>query len=99
MHNGYLSLKTNFAIESKKIYKGTKALEKKSFLNNLELLFSPREKTIDNLKSRLFPIKNLDKIPTCQPTQATEPAIEPEVATEPTKATEITKAKNKRKIS
>ena len=87
MYNGYLSLKNNFAIESKKFYKGTKTLEKKSFLNNLELLFSAREKTIDNLKSRLFPVKNLDKTPTCQPTQATEPAIEPEVATELTKTT------------
>ena len=46
MRNGYLSLKNNFAIESKKIYKGRKTLEKKSFLNNLELLFSAREKLL-----------------------------------------------------
>ena len=71
-----------------------KHLKKKSFLNNLGLLFSAREKILDNFKSILFPIKYLDKIPTRQPTP--KPATKPEVATEPRKAT---KAKNKRKIS
>ena len=52
-----------------------------SFLNNLELLFSAREKVVISFKSRLFPITNLDKIPTREPT---EPKTEPEVATEPT---------------
>ena len=66
-----------------------KILEKKYFLNNLELLFSTREKVLNSFKSRLFPITNLDKIPT------REPATKPEVATEPTKTI---KAKGKRKI-
>ena len=52
-----------------------------SFLNNLELLFSAREKVVISFKSRLFPITSLDKIPTREPT---EPKTEPEVATEPT---------------
>ena len=57
------------------------------------------KKIIDNFKSRLFPIKELEKIPTRQPTTmpatepepatetevATEPATQPEVATEPKK--------------
>ena len=50
-------------------------MKKKSFLNNLGLLFSAREKVLDNFKSRLFPIKNLYKIPTREP--ATDPAKEP----------------------
>ena len=77
--------------------KGIKALETKSFLNNLGLLFSAREKVLNSFKSRLFPIKNLDKIPTHEPTP--EPATEPEVATELTEATKATKTKTKRKIS
>ena len=64
-----------------------KGFEKKSFLKNLELLFRTREKVLNSFKSRLFPIKNLDKTPT------REPATEPEVASEPTKA------KTKHKIS
>ena len=38
-----------------------------------------REKVLSNFKSRLFPIKNLHKIPTHVPTPeiATEPATEP----------------------
>ena len=67
---------------------------KKYFLNNLGLSFSAREKVLNRFKSRLFPLKNLNKTPTREPTP--EPATEPEVATEPTKAT---KAKPKRKIS
>ena len=64
-----------------------KGLEKKYFLNKLELLFSAREKFLNSFKSRFFPIKNLDKIPTREP------------ATEPTKATKVKKAKTIRKIS
>ena len=59
MHEGYLSLEnanlkqSNFVIELKNIEKGTKTLEKKSFLNNLGLFFIARE---ESFKSRLFPI-------------------------------------------
>ena len=72
-----------------------KSLGKKSFLNNLELLFSAREKVLTSFKSRLFSITNLDKIPTREPT---EPTTEPEVATEPTPkpATEPTPTKHKK---
>ena len=105
IHNGYLSLEktdnkqSNFVNELKNFEKGTKTLEKRSFLDNLGLLFSAREKLLDNFQSRLFPMKKLDKIPTLQPTSepaaepATEPAAEPtpEVATEP--ATNPTKQK------
>ena len=45
--------------------------------NSLRLFFGAREKILINFKSRLFQIKNLDKIPTCKPTQ--------NLATEPTK--------------
>ena len=41
---------------------------KKSFLNNLGLLFSAREPVLNNFKSRLFLVKNLDKIPTREQT-------------------------------
>ena len=49
--------------------------------NNLGLSFSAREKVLNNFKSRLFPIKNFDRIPTREPTL--EPT--PELATEPNK--------------
>ena len=51
-----------------------KGLEKKSFLNNVWLLFNARKKILNSFKSRLFPINNLDKIPT------RELATQPEVA-------------------
>ena len=70
--------------------KGIKILEKKSFLNNLELLFSAKEKVLNSFKSRLFPIKNRDKIPTRKP--AAEP--KPEVAIEP--APELAPTKHKK---
>ena len=63
--------------------------DNKSFLNNLGLLFSTREKVLNRFKSKVSPIKNLDKITT---RELTEPATELEVAKEPTKAT---KCKNK----
>ena len=66
-------------------------MKKKSFLNNLGLLFSAREKVLNSFKNWLFPIKNLDKIPTR--VLKTKPTTEPEPATEPTKA------KSKREIS
>ena len=56
-----------------------KNLDKECFLNKLGLLFSAREKVLNNFKTKLFPIKKLDKIPTREPT--------PELATEPTKQT------------
>ena len=41
-----------------------KHLKKSIFQSNLGLLFSAREKGLYNVKSRLFPMKNLDNIPT-----------------------------------
>ena len=54
-------------------------------------MFSARRKLLNRFKSRLLPIKKLDKIPTREPT--------PEVATKPVKAAKATKRKTKRKIS
>ena len=54
----------------------------------LLLFFSAREKVLNRFKSRSFPVKNLDKIPICEPTPG---------RTEPTKATK-TKAKTICKI-
>ena len=54
---------------------------KKVFLNNLGLLFSAREKVLNSFKTRLFSIKNLNKIPAREPTA--EPATEPVVPKEP----------------
>ena len=50
------------------------------------MLFSTREKVLKSFKSRLFPRKNFDKIPT------------PEVATEPTEATPTKHKKSKLKL-
>ena len=83
--------------------------EKKYFLNNLGLLFSAREKVRNSFKSRLFPIKNVDKIPRREPTPkpATEPTAElaaeptettPKVATEPADATPTKHKKSKLKF-
>ena len=41
-----------------------KHLKKSIFQSNLGLLFSAREKGLYYVKSRLFPMKNLDNIPT-----------------------------------
>ena len=55
------------------------------------------------MKSRLFPTKNFNKIPTPEPPTesevAKEPATEPEVATESIKATKAMKTKTQHKIS
>ena len=53
------------------------------------MFFSAREKVLHNFRSRLFPIENLDKIPTREPT--------PELVTEPTKQKE-SKLKLKQKF-
>ena len=42
---------------------GMKMSEKKTFLNNLGLFFITREKDLNKFKSRLFQLKDLDKIP------------------------------------
>ena len=64
-----------------------KHLKNSIFLKKLELLFNIREKILDNFKSRLFPIKHLDKIETCQPKPkwATETVVE----TKPAKGKKI----------
>ena len=77
---------SNFVAKIKTLEKDKKQLII-IFWNNLELLFSTRENVLNTFKSRLFPIKKLDKIPTREPTS--------EVATEPTKTA---KAETKRKI-
>ena len=46
----------------------------------------------------MFPITNVDQIPTCESATVAEVATEQEVATELTKTTKATKAKTKRKI-
>ena len=87
IHEGYLSLEnadlkqSNFTIESKNFEKVQKRSKKGIFY--LGLPFSGREKVLNSFKSRLFPIKNLDKIPTCQPTPEPDAEATPEVATEP----------------
>ena len=62
-----------------------KHLKKIVQYNNLVLLLSAREKVLNGFKSRLFPIKSLDKgpirVPT--PTLATEPKVAKERAEEP----------------
>ena len=101
-HVGRLSIEkadkkqSNFANGLKNFDKGTKTLDKKSFTNNLGLLFSAKEKVLIIFKSRLFSIKNLDQISTREPT---EQGTELEVITEQTKSAKPTKAKTKHKIS
>ena len=62
IHQGYLSsekVDNNqiiFVNESKNFEKGTKTLERKSFLNKLGLSFNARDNILDNFKSRLLPI-------------------------------------------
>ena len=50
--------------------------------------FSAREKVLYSFKSRLFPMKNLGKIPTCEQAAESKPEVAtrltPKVATEPT---------------
>ena len=92
IHAGHLSLKdaddkqNNIAAKTKNLDKGWKTVEKQFFKDNLGLLFSSRKIVFSNFKSRSFPIKQLDKISTCEP--------KPGVGTEPTKAV-IAKSKLK----
>ena len=72
-------------------------MKKILFLSNLGLFFSAREKVLNSFKSRMFPIKKLDKILTHESTP--ESATEPEVATKSIKSTKASKAQTKRKIS
>ena len=87
IHEGHLLLKdsndeeSNFAAKIKNLDKGKKQLKKNFFKNNLGLLFSARKKFLNNIKSRLFRIKNLDKIPTHKP----RPELATKLAKEPTK--------------
>ena len=39
-------------------------IENRSFLKNTGLLLSARKNVFNNFKSKIFPTKNLDKIPT-----------------------------------
>ena len=68
----YSFIKYSFTIEKKYFRKNIKTNHE-----NLGLSFSAREKFSNDFKSRLFPIKKLDKISTHEPT--------PELAPEPTK--------------
>ena len=82
IHQGYFwsDLKqSNFAIELKNFGKGTKTPEKNSSLINLRLVFSAKEKVPNSFESKLFSIKNLDKIPArvLTPEKAAEAAVEP----------------------
>ena len=54
---------SNFANELNNFDRGTKTLDKKSFLNNLGLLFSARENVLNSFKRRLFPIKEREQAP------------------------------------
>ena len=60
-------------------------MKKRSFFNNLWSFFDAREKILNNLKSRIFTIKDLDKIPPAK--LAPEPVPVPELAPEPKPAT------------
>ena len=74
LDEGHLSLedaaeeKSNLATKLSNLNKGKRAIEKKLYENNLELLFSERENFANDLKSILFSIINKDKIPTREPT-------------------------------
>ena len=75
-----------------------KTIDKKTFLNNLGLFVCTREKVLYNFKSRLFPIKDLDKSSTCEPTfeSVFQPRCKQHLKQNKNKAT---KAKTKSKIS
>ena len=81
-----------FVTELKKFDKSIKTIEKRSFLSNLGLFFSSREKVLNNFRSKLIPIRILDKIPIREATfeSAFEPA--PEIS-------KATKVKTKQEIS
>ena len=53
-------------------------------MNNVELSFSATENVLNSFKSRLFPMKNLDKYLTREPTPDTAAEPIPKVKTEPT---------------
>ena len=78
--------KGNSAAKIKNLDKGKKkTTEKELFKNNLGLLFSARENVLNNFKRKLFPIKNLGKIPTCESKPEVITKLTPEIATEKAK--------------
>ena len=69
--------------------KGKIPAKRRFFLNNAELFLNAREKVINNFKSRILPMKNLDKIPTYDPTL--DPTLEATVFDTPKPIKEQTK--------
>ena len=71
-------------------------LEKDPFLKNVELFIKAREKNLNNLKSKIFLVKNPDETPTTVPApeMAPNPESDPIIFDTP----KTTKAKTKRKI-
>ena len=69
-----------------------KTVKKISFLNNVGLFLSAREKILNNFRSKLFPLKNTTREeapeqafePTPEPASAPEAAPAPKPAPEPT---------------
>ena len=70
--------KSNFVNKLIDMSQGKIPLEKRYFLNNFGLFLRAREKTLNNFKSKVFPIRNLDKIPTLEPTHDPAPELIPE---------------------
>ena len=75
-------------------------MENKFFLKNTGFLFNVRAKVLISLKSNIFPVENLNQIPTPEPT----PEATPERTSDPTvfespKPTKAQTKKSKHKIS
>ena len=87
IHKENLTLKDANEEQSKSFneLKGTnkdmKTTEKKSFLNNIGLCLSVRKKLLNKFKRKIFPIKNINKMP--PPKQSPAPAPEPGQTLEP----------------
>ena len=100
MHTGFLSVEDTDKEQSKLLKelnylnKGDKPFENKPFLKSVGFLFDVREKVLNSFKSDIFPIKNLDKIPTPKeiPNSKLEPTLNPAVFDTP----KITKAQTKK---
>ena len=82
-----MPVKSNFKLTNilKSSNKSVKTVEKRSFLNNIGLFLSAREKILNNFRIKIFSTKNTIPAPKQAPEPTPETVPAPKPAPEPTK--------------
>ena len=69
--------------ELKGINNGVNTVKKRSFQNNMGLFLSAREKILNNIESKVFLIKNINKFSTTKPEERPAPRPAPQTVRKP----------------